>query len=164
MILAAFFIKPNVAVGAAFDASKYFSVITFVNHTKDTQLYYRLPNSPVSSGFFGHVEPKQKEVSEIFSEDDKKGSTLDLASVELIKLGDKPIPKFKFWKSVHLTNTDQNIAFVSTEEEQKEYKITKDNRDISEAIGHGYRITVDGGGNDNPKTNRIFIQVYDYSG
>jgi hypothetical protein len=41
--------------------------------------------------------------------------------------------------------------------------VDKDTSELSEVVGHNFRVTVDGGGVNNPDTLNIYIQVYDAS-
>jgi hypothetical protein len=64
-------------------------------------------------------------------------------------------PLIKFWSG----SDDQYINLLSG----GGFMVDKDTSELSEVVGHNFRVTVDGGGVNNPDTLNIYIQVYDAS-
>jgi hypothetical protein len=123
----------------------------FINHTQHHPIQYEL--GPATGGQHkehGTVKAGDTVKSEPFG----FGGTLEQGNVHVIKLPGAPDPGFRFWSG----DDGQYINVLG--EGEKGYRTTKDTSNISEVVGNGFRITVDGGGVNNPTTEDIYIQVY----
>jgi hypothetical protein len=123
----------------------------FINYTKHHPVHYEL--GPATGG--GH-----KEHGTVKAEDTAKSGlfyslgTLEHGNVHVVKIPGVPDPGFRFWSGSDGQYINLNAS------DSKGYTVTKDSSEISEIIGNGYRITVDGGGIPNPSTESIHIQIY----
>lgn len=151
VILTTFIVKPDAAVAATF-RTVYPYQFTFINHTSDIPIFYDLDRATGGDleEISGVVEPGQTVQSQSF---DYGGRTLEQGNVPVITIVGAPAPKFRFWSG----SDGQYINAIA----KNEYTVTTDTSEISEIIGNGYRVTVDGGGTDDPTTSDIYIQVYD---
>lgn len=119
----------------------------FINHTNGS-LSYDL--GPVGQpGNVGNLKPGQSGKA---SFDTSVGSTLEQGNVVVVKVRGDNNPGFRFWSG----SKGQNINLLGG----NGYVVTRDTSEISELTGNGFRVTVDGGGNDNPGTGDIYIQAY----
>ncbi|MCC5619986.1 hypothetical protein LC574_01080 [Nostoc sp. CHAB 5715] len=125
---------------------------TFINHS-NRPIRYEI--GPATGGQYnrinGDVNPGQRVDSESFG----VAATLEQGNVRVITIADAPTPGFRFWSGGVIV-TDQYINVLAGEG----YTVTKDSSEISEVTGNGFRVTVDGGGENNPRVGDIYIQVY----
>lgn len=151
VVLTAFFIEPNVAVAATFGTG-YPYQFTFINHTSGTPVFYDFDRATGGDieDISGVVDPGQTVTSQSF---DYGGRTLEQGNVPVITIVGAPAPKFRFWSG----SDGQYINAVA----KNGYTVKTDTSEVSEVIGNGYRVTVDGGGVDDPTTSDIYVQVYD---
>lgn len=122
----------------------------FVNHTEHHPIHYEL--GPATGGhhkLHGEVKAGHQAKTKVFH----TNGTLQQGSVHVVKLHGVPDPSFRFWSS------DFEGQYINALEENG-YHVTQNSPEISEITGHGFRVTVDGGGVDNPGTQDIYIQVY----
>jgi hypothetical protein len=121
---------------------------TFINHS-NSPIQYDL--GPATGGRYkeinGNVNPGQQVKTKSFD----FGKTLEQGNVRVVTIPNVPIPGFRFWSG----SDGQYINVLAGEG----YTVTKDTSEISEVTGNGFRVTVDGGGND-PSVLNIYIQVY----
>ena len=121
----------------------------FINHTKHHPIHYEL--GPATGGdhkAHGTVKAGEQASPRSFLH----GGTLEKGDVHVVKLHGVPDPGFRFWSGSDGQYINANEAHG--------YNVTENSSEISEIRGHGFRITVDGGGVDNPTTGDIYIQVY----
>jgi hypothetical protein len=121
----------------------------FVNHTKHHPIHYEL--GPATGGNHkqhGTVKAGEQDGTGNFL----YGGTLEKGNVHVVKLHGAPDLGFRFWSGSDGQYINANGG--------NGYTVTKDSSEISEVTGHGFRVTVDGGGVDNPTTADIYIQVY----
>lgn len=144
------FIQLDMAVGATFDRSLGGYKITFVNHS-DTAIDYDFTDATGGSvEITGSVEAGETKEAEFNIGGD---ATLEQGEVPLIGIIGKPEPYFRFWSDGVGHQLINAIAGNG-------YEVIEDNSEISEIYGNGFRISVDGGGNDDPSTEEIYVQVY----
>lgn len=125
----------------------------FVNRTKDDLIEYKLgPATGSDEREGGKVKPGDTVESSTFDIDD---DTLEQGNVEVVELPDAPRLGFRFWSG----SDGQYINVLG----DNGYTTTKDNSEISEVTGHGYRVTVDGGGVSDPSTLNMCIQIYPHN-
>jgi hypothetical protein len=126
---------------------------TFINHSNRPIRYDLGPaTGGQHNGINGDVNPGQQVDAKGF---DTKG-TLEQGNVPVISIADAPSPRFRFWSGMDGLHTNQYINVLAEEG----YTVTKDTSEISGVTGNGFRVTVDGGGVNNPKVSDIHIQVY----
>jgi hypothetical protein len=121
----------------------------FINHTKHHPIHYEL--GPATGGEHkehGTVKTGDTVKSKLFT----SAGTLEHGNVHVVKLHGVPDPGFRFWSGDDGQYINANGG--------NGYTVTKDSSEISEIRGHGFRVTVDGGGVNNPTTTNIYIQVY----
>ncbi len=124
---------------------------TFINHTSDTLIFYDLDKATGGDQLqiTGAVEPGQTVKSTSFN---LSGRTLEQGNVGVITIVGTDAPNFRFWSGDDGQYIDLNAG--------NGYQVTKRTSEISEVTGNGFRVTVDGGGVNNPKISDIYIQVY----
>lgn len=154
IISTTFFTQSDAVVGATF--KRYFDSenvnnynFIFVNYL-DTKISYDL--EPATDKKLSGSVPARERVS-VETSSTVGDSTFEKGNVSVIKIPDKPDPKFRFWSG---WREGQYINLL----EGDGYKETKNTSEISEISGNNLRITVDGGGVNNPSTRHIYIQVY----
>ncbi len=118
----------------------------FINHTNGSFSYDL--GSVGQPGNAGGVGPGQSGESGSFS----LARTLEQGNVVVVKIRGDNNPGIRFWSGPD----GQNINLLGG----NGYVVGRDSFEISELTGNGFRVTVDGGGNNNPLVNNIFIQVY----
>lgn len=146
------FIQPDRAVGATFQTYDFPFKFTFVNHS-NTAIDYDFTEATGGdhAEVRGTVEAGQTRVAEF----DNEGRTLEQGRVHLIGILGAPSPYFRFW-----SRNDIDRHQLITLLKGNEYEVKQDDGEISEITGNGFRITVDGGGYDDPRISEIYIQVY----
>lgn len=124
---------------------------TFINHS-DRSIEFDLQPA---TGYFqvGEVKPGQTVDSAEFV---ASSWSIEQGDVPVITIPGAPTPGFRFWSGFDGLEKDQYINVLAGEG----YAVTKDNDEISEVTGNGLRITVDGGGKDDPSVKDMYIQVY----
>jgi hypothetical protein len=143
-------------VGATFDpfiddGPRY--QFTFINHSS-FEISYDCTNATGGDHEIkGDVAPGETVEAEGFN---PAVITLQQGSVPLIHVDGKPDPHFRFWSGN--VQGDQYINALAGDG----YEVKQDSSEISEITGNGLKVTVDGGGYDDPSTQEIYIQVYDY--
>lgn len=156
--LSIFLIQPDRAVGATFnlylgDGDRF--EFTIVNNSSDNLSYdFSGPTGGAITTTGDVASGGTAEVSFGYSFL-PSGNTIEQGSVTLIYIDGKPAPYFRFW-----SGDDGQVQYINALGENG-YEVETDNSEISEIAGNGLRITVDGGGNDDPLTDDIYIQVYD---
>jgi len=139
---------------------------TFLNEDKFRFIFINHSNRPVTyelgsatNGQFknvnGRVNPGETVRSKIFD----PRQTLEQGSVPVITIVDAPIPRFRFWSGRNPAGEPRADQYIDLNAEEG-YAVTKKTSELSEATGNGFRVTVDGGGENNPNTEQIHIQVY----
>ncbi|NEQ27421.1 MAG: hypothetical protein F6K28_52140 [Microcoleus sp. SIO2G3] len=131
------------------DGIRFNHQFTFVNHS-NSLIRYDL--GPATGGerpeINGDVNPGQRVDSNYID----AGGPLEQGNVPVISIPNAPTPGFRFWSG----SDGQYINVLAGEG----YTVTKDTSEISEVTGNGFRVTVDGGGVNDPKVSDIHIQVY----
>ena len=121
----------------------------FINRTNGS-LSYDL-GSVGQTGNVGSVESGQSGESGSFTLMGI-GSTLEEGNVVVVKIRGDNNPGIRFWSG----GGEQYINLLGG----NGYTVTRDNSEISELTGNGFRLTVDGGGNNEPDVNHIYFQAY----
>lgn len=134
------------AVAATFDTNGNHQ-FTFTNHS-DTPVSYDLKPA-TGKEISGVVEPGQTVESE--SVESGGDGTMQQGSVPVITIEGARIPNFRFWSG----SEGQYINALA----ENGYRVTKDTSEISEVTGDGYRVTVDGGGEESATSN-IHVRIY----
>lgn len=120
---------------------------TFINHSNKPIGYDLEPAT--GEEIKGSVEPG-KTIDTRYIE---VGSSIEQGNVNIVtSLGTPTNPGFRFWSG----GSDQYINVLGGDG----WKVTKDTDEISEVTGNGFRVTVDGGGVNDPTVSDIYIQVY----
>jgi hypothetical protein len=122
----------------------------FINHTNGSFSYDL--GSVGQPGNIGHFGPGQSGESQSFILDGFSNFTLEQGNVVVVKIRANNNPGFRFWSG----SGGQYINLLGG----NGYIVTRDSSEISELTGNGFRVTVDGGGNNNPNVYSIYIQVY----
>lgn len=119
----------------------------FINHSTGTLLYDL--RQATGEDIVGALNPGQRFHSPVF---ESKG-TLEQGNVPVVGVfAAIPAPGVRFW-----SGTDgQYINLL----EGNGYRVTRNTSEISEVTGNGIRVTVDGGGVNNPTTANIYFQLY----
>ena len=130
----------------------------FLNHS-NTEIDFDIRNISGDNNNYGNVAPGENVVSNAFLHSD----TLEYGNVVVVGIGQfgfqqlVPVPGVRFWSGFDFPEgEDQYINLLAGDG----YTVTQDNVNLCEVTGNGFRITVDGGGVDNPTTASIFFQVY----
>ena len=144
---------------ATFTRSKSIYSFTFINHSKALLSYQFGELTDNRYPLRGEVKPGERVVSERFQINSTE--TLEKGNISsIIGFPVAPNPSFRFWsggENVLLRRLkDQYINLL----EGNGYGVTTDTSEISEITGNGLRITVDGGGRNNPSIYDIHIQIY----
>lgn len=123
---------------------------TFINHS-DTKAYYELGQATGGDNIDirGDINPGQTVKSKSFKLD---GRTLEQGNVPIISIANAPAPNFRLWSG----SDGQYINALAT----NGYTVKTDTSEISEVTGNGFRVTVDGGGVNDPKVSDIYVQLY----
>lgn len=139
-------------VGATFQPFGEGYKFTFINHSS-IKMSYDLTNATGGDHQIkGDVAPGETVETPSFS---PATLLLQQGRVTLIDIDGKPDPYFRFW-----SGDEQNVQYINALAGDG-YEVTQDSSEISEVTGNGLRVTVDGGGIDDPDHDEIHIQVYD---
>lgn len=148
-----FFTQLDAAIGATFsierkrDSTHTDFMMTIINHSS-TEIYYK------RDGKMTEIPPGDTKVKEFIHSGDSKAMR---KKARIIYIKGKKDPRFEFSEHSSGWSDKQDIFPLPL----NGYKIKGLNSKISEITGNGFRITVDGGGIDDPNTEEIYIQVYD---
>ena len=130
---------------------------TFINHSSaEMNLDIRAISSNPQN--YGNVGPGQQVSANLFV---TSNLTLEYGNVPVVGIGLfgqpqlVPVPGVRFWSGFNFPVKDQYINLL----EGNGWSVTKDTSTLSEVTGNGFRVTVDGGGQE-PTTDTIFFQVY----
>jgi len=139
-------------------ADKNAYLLIFVNHSTtetnwDVRAISGIPNN------YGNVDPGQSGTSQLWIE----GGTVEQGNIPVVGIGQfgqpqlVPAPGVRFWSGAASQGfgTDQYINLLGG----NGWEVTRNTSLISEVTGNGFRVTVDGGGNQ-PATYSIYFQVY----
>ncbi len=125
---------------------------TFINHS-NTRIQYGLgPATGCQRNEINEINGNVDPGATVDSKEFESEGTLEQGDVPVITISGAPSPNFRFWSG----SDGQYINVLAG----KGYEVTKNTSEISEVTGNGFRITVDGGGKDDPSVSDIYIQVY----
>ena len=149
------FIQTDATVGASFgpftdDGSRY--KFTFINHSSNKMSYDLTNATNGEHEIKGDVAPGKKVESQGFN---PATLLLEQGKVTLIDVEGKPDPYFQFW-----SGNEQNVQYINVIPGNG-YEVKTDSSEISRVTGNGLEVTVDGGGENDPNTDEIYVQVYD---
>lgn len=130
----------------------------FINHS-NTPIQYNLNDLGDDFSRYninGNVVPgAQVDAPQILFAPPNRALTIEQGSVSVLTLPTAPVPQVRFWSGIDLGGRNQFINLLAG----NGYTVTQDSSSFNEITGWGFRITVDGGGQD-PDTDNIFFQVY----
>lgn len=131
---------------------------TFIDHS-NTGINFDIRNISGDNNNFGNVAPGTEALSNAFFH----SGTLEFGNVAVVGIGQfgqpqlAPAPGVRFHSGFDFpVGEDQYINLLAGDG----WTVTQDNVDLCEVTGNGFRITVDGGGVNDPTTANIFFQVY----
>lgn len=122
---------------------------TFVNHS-NTSIQYDL--GPATGGNHNEIKGDVKRGETVETKAFDYKGTLQQGNVPVITITAEYAPNFRFWSG----DDGQYINVLAGHG----YEVKEDNSEISAVAGNGFRVTVDGGGKDDPTVSDIYIQVY----
>lgn len=139
-----------------FDTGRIAYALSFLNHS-NSEINYDIRDISGDAQNYGNIAPGAGAVSNEFWTD----SLLQYGNVPVVGIGQfghtqlVPVPGVRFWSGFNFPQEDQYINLLAG----NGYTVTRDSPLISEVTGNDFRITVDGGGNQQT-TVTIFFQVY----